>query len=106
MKVLTAGMFARVSLIIKKASSVPVLLKEAILGKGQDTYVYIIEDDKAVMKKIILGIHSGPYYEVREGIKEGDLVVIFGQQQLYDNAPVMVETDVRQVNANATGENQ
>jgi hypothetical protein len=28
---------------------------------------------------------------VREGIKEGDLVVIVGQQRLYDNAPVIVE---------------
>jgi hypothetical protein len=28
---------------------------------------------------------------VREGIKEGDLVVIVGQQRLYDNAPVTVD---------------
>jgi multidrug efflux pump subunit AcrA (membrane-fusion protein) len=88
---LKSGMFARVSLIIEKHLSVPVLFKEAILGKGADTYVYIIENNKAVMKKVTLGIHSGPYYEVREGLKEGDAVVIVGQQRLYDNAPVTAE---------------
>ena len=89
---LKSGMFARVSLIIEKHPSVPILFKEAILGKGADTYVYIIENNKAIIKKVTLGIHSGPYYEVREGLKEGDAVVIVGQQRLYDNAPVTVET--------------
>jgi len=88
---LKSGMFARVSLIVERHPSVPVILKEAIMGKEPDTYVYLIDNNKAVMKKITLGIHSGPYYEVLEGIKEGDLVVIVGQQRLYDNAPVTVE---------------
>jgi len=88
---LKSGMFASVSLIIEKHSSVSVIIKEAILGKEPDNYVYLIENNRAVTKKITLGIHDGPYYEVREGIKEGDLVVIVGQQRLYDNAPVTVE---------------
>jgi len=88
---LKSGMFAGVSLIIEKHASVPVIFKEAIMGKEPDNYVYLIENNRAVTKKITLGIHDGPYYEVREGIKEGDLVVIVGQQRLYDNAPVAVE---------------
>ncbi len=88
---LKSGMFAKVSLIIEKHPSAVVILKEAILGKDPDNYVYLIQGNKAVMKKITLGIHSGPYYAVREGIKEGDLVVIVGQQRLYDHAPVAVE---------------
>lgn len=89
---LKSGMFASVSLIIAKHASAPVILKEAILGKTPDTYVYLVENNKAVMKKITVGIHSGPYYEVLEGIKEADLVVIVGQQRLYDHAPVSIET--------------
>jgi len=88
---LKSGMFASVSLIIEKHASVPVILQEAIMGKEPDNYVYLIENNKAVTKKITLGIHDGPYYEVREGLKEGDLVVIVGQQRLYDNAPVTVD---------------
>ncbi len=97
---LKSGMFARVSLIIEKHASIPVILKEAIIGKEPDNYVYLIENNKAVMKKVTLGIHSGPYYEVREGIKEGDLVVIVGQQRLYDNAAVALEIN----NGNGQGD--
>jgi membrane fusion protein (multidrug efflux system) len=97
-RLLKSGMFARVSLIIEKHLAVPVILKEAILGRGADTYVYVIENKRAVTRKVALGIHSGPYYEVRQGLKEGDDVVIVGQQRLYENALVSVEVNN---NANA-----
>lgn len=88
---LRSGMFARVSLIIMQKKSIPVIIKEAVLGKEPNQYVYIIEDNKAVLRNIKLGIHQGPYYEVVEGIKEGDLVVILGQQRLYEGAEVVME---------------
>lgn len=92
---LRSGMFARVSLIIMQKKSIPVIIKEAVLGKEPNQYVYIIEDNKAVLRNIKLGIHQGPYYEVVEGIKEGDLVVILGQQRLYEGAEVTVEKESR-----------
>lgn len=88
---LKSGMFARVILTIEEHPQSLVILKEAINGKEADTYVYVIEDQKAVYKKIALGIRQGTEYEVTEGLKEGDLVVIVGQQRLYENAQVMVE---------------
>lgn len=88
---LKSGMFVKVSLVIEKRPNAKVILKEAIIGKGQDSYVYIIENNKAVRRKISLGIHSGPLYEVTEGLKEEDMVVVMGQQRLYDDAPVIME---------------
>ncbi|MCX5656994.1 MAG: efflux RND transporter periplasmic adaptor subunit, partial [Candidatus Omnitrophica bacterium] len=90
---LKSGMFAKVNLIIEKHSNVPIILKESVIGKEPDTYVYVIEDKKAVLRKISLGIRQGPYYEVKEGLKEGDAVVIMGQQKLYGNAPVNAEEE-------------
>jgi multidrug efflux pump subunit AcrA (membrane-fusion protein) len=40
-----------------------------------------------------LGIHQGPYYEIRDGLKEGDLVVVMGQQRLFDGASVITEEE-------------
>lgn len=88
---LQSGMFARVSLAIEKRKGVTVILKEAITGRDPNLYVFVIEDKKAVLRKITLGIRQGPYYEVREGLKEGDRVVIMGQQKLYEGAPVETE---------------
>lgn len=85
---LKSGMFARVRLVIEERHSVLAVLKESIMGREPNTYVYVIEDKRAVLRKISLGFRQGPYYEVREGLKEGDLVVIMGQQRLYEGAAV------------------
>jgi multidrug efflux pump subunit AcrA (membrane-fusion protein) len=90
---LQSGMFAKVNLIIAEHKNVPVVLKEAILGREPDFYVYAIENKKAISKKVKLGIHQGPYYEIRDGLKEGDLVVVMGQQRLFDGASVITEEE-------------
>lgn len=90
---LRPGMFARVRLVLKARTDVLVLLKEALIGKEPNLYVYVIKDKKAVMRKISVGLRQGPYYEVTGGLESGDLVVIMGQQRLYEGAPVLVQED-------------
>ena len=76
-----------------KITSVPAIIKEAVIGRDSATYVFVIEDKKALLKKVSLGIREGFYYEVKSGLKEGDLVVIMGQQKLYAGAPVAFEVE-------------
>ncbi|MFA5261932.1 MAG: efflux RND transporter periplasmic adaptor subunit, partial [Candidatus Omnitrophota bacterium] len=90
---LKSGMFARVMLVIEKHQRVPVVIKEAVSGQDPETYVYVVENEKASLKKVRLGIRAAENLEVIQGIKEGDLVVMMGQQRLYNNAPVRVEID-------------
>ncbi|MBM3252656.1 MAG: efflux RND transporter periplasmic adaptor subunit, partial [Candidatus Omnitrophica bacterium] len=42
---LKPGMFAKVSLIIKEHKDVPVILKDAIMGKEPNCYIYVIESE-------------------------------------------------------------
>lgn len=88
---LKSGMFAKARLAIQKRENVAVLLKEAIIGKNSNRYVYVAENNKAALRKITVGIRQGPYYEVKEGLKEGDAVVIMGQQKLYEGADLRIE---------------
>ena len=88
---LQSGMFAKVSLILSERKDVPVIIKEAVIGKEPNTYIYIVENNKAVLKKVVLGLRQGPYYEVSAGLKAGDAVVIMGQQRLFDGAQVIAE---------------
>jgi multidrug efflux pump subunit AcrA (membrane-fusion protein) len=90
---LKSGMFAKVSLFIEEHKDVPVIFKEAILGKEPDNYVYVAEGNKVNIRKITLGIHQGSEYEVTSGLRKEELVVILGQQKLYDNAPVTIEME-------------
>lgn len=85
---LKSGMFAKAKLIIKEYKGVPMLLKEAIMGSSPDFYVYVVRENKAIAQKVSLGFRQGPYVQVTEGIKEGDLVVIMGQQNLRAGAAV------------------
>ncbi|RJP29497.1 MAG: efflux RND transporter periplasmic adaptor subunit [Candidatus Omnitrophota bacterium] len=90
---LKSGMFARVNLVIDTKDNVPVLLKEAVMGKDPNLYVYIIENGKAVLKQVTTGIRHGPFYEIKTGLKEGDSVVVVGQQKLYEGASVAIERE-------------
>lgn len=88
---LKSGMFARVELILRERDNISVVLKEAIMGKEPNQYVYIVENKKAALRKITVGTRQDQYYEIKEGLKNGEAVVIVGQQRLYENAPVIVE---------------
>jgi len=88
---LQSGMFAKVKLVIEEQKDVPVILKEAVIGRNKDTYVYIVENKRAFLKKVVLGIRQGPYYGVESGVKKGDKVVIMGQQRLRDGCLVEPE---------------
>lgn len=87
---LQSGMFARVELILEERKDVPVILKEAVMGREPDTYIYVIQNGRAVLRKVSLGVRQGPYYEVRQGLQEGEEVVVMGQQRLFDGAAVSV----------------
>lgn len=91
--VLKSGMFAKVKLIIQDHPRVPVIIKEALLGHEPDLFVYVIENNKAIMRKVAIGLRQGPYCEVKEGLKEDDRVVTIGQERLYDNAWVAAEEE-------------
>ncbi|MDP3788932.1 MAG: efflux RND transporter periplasmic adaptor subunit [Candidatus Omnitrophota bacterium] len=90
---LQSGMFAKVKLAIEERKNAPVVLREAVMGKEPNTYVYVINGDKAVLTKVTPGIRQGPYVELTDGVKEDDLVVILGQQRLKDGSLVNVEVE-------------
>lgn len=88
---LRSGMFAKVRLVIETHQDVPVVLKEALMGRDPDYYVFIVDGKKAILKNVKVGARYEAYFEVTEGLKENDLVVIMGQQKLRDGAAVEYE---------------
>jgi len=92
---LKSGMFAQVQLILEEHKGALVIAKETIIGRGAEAYVYVVETNTAHQKKIKLGIHQGSLYEVLEGLKPQDRVVVMGQQKLYEGALVAAEETPR-----------
>ncbi|MGM7720180.1 efflux RND transporter periplasmic adaptor subunit [Metabacillus sp. Hm71] len=49
---------------------------EAVKQDGEDYYVYVVEDGKAIRKKVITGATSDEFMEITSGLKNGDAVII------------------------------
>ena len=88
---LYSGMYAKVRVVTREFKDSLVVLKEAVLGKEPQQYVYVIRDNKAALRDVKVGVRQGPYLQIAEGLSAGDKVVVMGQQRLYEGAPVLVE---------------
>lgn len=88
---LRSGMYAKVKLVIAQNAKMPVVLKEALIGRGDDRSVFVASEGKATLRKVKVGVYEGAYAGLTDGIKEGDLVVIMGQQRLSDGMAIRPE---------------
>ena len=88
---LRAGLFVRVlfsSLAGREALTIP---REALIGSVRDPRVYVVEGATARLRTLTLGDEAGALLEVREGLREGDKVVVNGQNNLRDGAAIVVK---------------
>jgi membrane fusion protein (multidrug efflux system) len=90
---LRSGMFARVHLVLERRQGIPVIPEEALIGKGDQFYVFVVENNVAVLTKVQVDIQQGPYIGIKEGLKGAEKVVIMGQQKLSDGAEVRIGED-------------
>ncbi|MCX5708642.1 MAG: efflux RND transporter periplasmic adaptor subunit [Candidatus Omnitrophica bacterium] len=88
---LRSGMYAKVKVVTREYKDAIVLLKEAVLGREPQQYVYVIKDQKAKLREVKTGVRQGPYLQIVEGLTLGDKVVVMGQQRLREGAAVLVE---------------
>lgn len=74
------GMFASVKLVVDKREQTLCLPLNSIINKGGETYVFTLNTQNTVEKKIVkTGIFNDEMIQITEGIKSGDKVVVKGQ---------------------------
>ena len=92
---LKPGMFARVTLITKQKDNVVVVPRDVVLGGKIDRhYVYVVEEasaDKIAHKRFVeIGIQQADRYEITDGLKAGQTLVVNGMNYLADGMSVEV----------------
>ena len=87
---LKAGMFARVVFYGESNEESLAIPRESLVGSIKDAYVYTIENKIAKLKNIVVGKTSSDFLEVISGLKENDIVVVNGQNNLSDNSKVVI----------------
>jgi RND family efflux transporter MFP subunit len=86
-----AGMFGRVIFSSKSSESVLVIPREAIIGSLKDAQVYtVVNNTAAKLRSIVAGKEFGTNVEVIGGLNEGEVVVVNGQNNLKDDASVII----------------
>jgi RND family efflux transporter MFP subunit len=86
---LKPGMFARVILITKSKDDVIVIPRDVVLGgKIDKPYVYVVEEKIAHKRFVEIGITQDERYEITDGLKEGEMLVVNGMNYLTDGINV------------------
>jgi membrane fusion protein (multidrug efflux system) len=87
---LKPGMFVRVALVLETRKNAILVPEPAIWPQGQDSFVFKVQDGKAQLTKVQLGVRRPGEVEILSGLTPEDTVVTEGQIKLKDGAPVMV----------------
>lgn len=88
---LKPGMFARVTLIIQRKDDVVVIPRDVILGdRIGEPYVYIVEDGIAHKRFVDIGIRQADKYEITNGLRAQEKLVVNGMNYLTDEMKVEV----------------
>jgi membrane fusion protein (multidrug efflux system) len=77
-KKLRPGMTARVKINLGEKTDVLVIPKDALL----DGYLFVVSDSTAERREVIVGIIGDKNVEIITGLKDGERVVVVGQQRL------------------------
>lgn len=92
-KGLQPGMFSRIRIDYDRRADALVIPRIALLDDEGESAVYSVRDGKATRVPVRLGYVDGPLVEVREGLKEGDVVVTAGKVALREGSAVQVIGD-------------
>jgi membrane fusion protein (multidrug efflux system) len=85
---LKVGMFGRVDIMTSAASNALTISKESLVGDESDPKVFIVEQNVAHLRSIALGLRTSDRVQVVKGLKQGELVVSFGQRDLKEGTAV------------------
>ncbi|MDD8016884.1 MAG: efflux RND transporter periplasmic adaptor subunit [Bacteroidota bacterium] len=87
---LKAGMFGQVTFSASSSNNALVIPRESIIGSLRDAQLYVVQNNIAKLRNVTVGKGVGTEVEILGGLKEGETVVVNGQNNLKDNAPVVI----------------
>ncbi len=89
-KLLSPGMFARVSLVLEQRADAMMVPEEALFAQGDQQFVYKVVDGKVEKAPVKLGIRQKGRVEILEGVQEGDTIITAGHLKVRPGMSVTV----------------
>lgn len=75
-------MFAELAVVVGDSSRVLAVPLKTILKSGGETFVYVESGERYLRQNVVVGTSDDRYAEMKEGLFEGDRVVIQGNYEL------------------------
>ncbi len=100
---LRPGMFARVQLQLGVRENAVWIPEEAIVPRGQDTYVFRVVEGKADLVRVQTGMRRVGEVEILKGVAAGDVVVTEGTQRIAPGSAVSIIPDPKKDEVNISG---
>lgn len=87
---LRPGQFARVRLVVDRKSDALTVPEEAVFPRGEQLFVYVIDDNRAQLREVEIGVRQPGLAEITSGLRAGEKVVTAGHQNLNPGAQVQL----------------
>lgn len=87
---LKPGMLARVSLVKRVFEEAVVVPRDAVLERDEGNVAFVVEDGRAVLRRLETGASAGPRIVVLQGLAPGEELIVTGQRNLIDGQRVRV----------------
>jgi RND family efflux transporter MFP subunit len=88
--VLRPGMFVEVTVVGTRREGVPVVPRVAVTDRGGKRVVFLLKGQRVARTEVETGLGDDDIVEIREGVTEGDKVVVRGLETLTDQTRVRV----------------
>ena len=69
--------------------------REALIGSVKNPKVFVVDNNKARLVDLVIGRTYDNYLEVLSGLKDGQTIVINGQNNLGENSKVKIINEDR-----------
>lgn len=84
------GMFSKIKLDTDVRENVIAVKSESVVQDDEKMVVYVVEDNKAVQKEVKIGLDTGTYIEILDGVKKDDKIIVKGQNYVENGSIVKV----------------
>jgi membrane fusion protein, multidrug efflux system len=88
------GMYAEVTLTTEVHADVPIVPKPALVHEDEQTFVFVVEGDRAKKQLIEVGLANEDFVEIVKGLEVGAKIIVAGQTGLKDGG-LILEVDAR-----------
>ncbi len=90
-KELKAGMYGTATFELPKQAPMMLIPRSAFYGGVNSNTIFVLNNGKAQLKKLVAGRVLGDKVEIRSGLNEGETVITSGQVNLAEGTPVTAQ---------------